>query len=583
MAWGLWLAAFVLFLPASRFSFVNYDDFVIVFHRAQVFSGLSLNNLLWAFSTLHADFAYWMPLTWITHQFDCHLFGPNPGPHHLTSVILHSFNTLLLFSVLHRMTGYVWRSACVALLFALHPLHVETVAWVSERKSLVCSLFWMLTMLAYVRYAALRTARNYLWVFLGCLGALMGKPAAVTLPLSLLLLDYWPLNRWHAGAKPGRSFWKTSKGLILEKLPLFGLSAAGSIMAYFAQKEIGAVRENVDLTFRVGNGFAAFWLYIRRMIWPAELSAIYERSPVPLWLVIWGVAFVISITVLCWRLRNGRPYLLMGWLWYLGNLVPSIGVVPIGSHAMADRYTYLPLIGVFIMLVWGLADIPRNLNLSFDRRRVILAAGAGVVFLTLTICTRRQLSLWHDGVSLFSHAVKIAPSSAKAHYLLGMNLASAGRYDLALFHANESVRLDPGKAETFCLYGNVLSKTGKPFEAKAHYEKALAIDPNQKKALYGLAWLLSGADIPGLRNGQMAVRYAERLCQLTREEYPEHLRILACSYAEAGRYEKAIMIAKKARATAARNGDLPWVSVLEKELALFRAGQPVRQPWHAAD
>ena len=322
VAWILWIAAFAIFLPATQFSFLDYDDLVIVSERPQVFSGLSLRNMLWAFSTLHADFAYWMPLTWISHQLDCQLFDGNAGAHHVTNILLHATNTFLLFHVLLKLTGKLWRSACVALLFAWHPLHVESVAWVAERKTLICSLFWILTILAYIRYVASRTWEHYLLVFLGCLAALMGKPMAVTLPFSLLVLDFWPLKRWQDEGEPGASlaggsFSKIWAKLVLEKTPLLALSLIGSFLAYIAQKQVGALRENVGLLFRIESVPAACWLYVRKTFWPNNLIPIYERHPWQVSVVIWGGIFLVAVSFVSFRLWRRYPYLLMGWLWYL--------------------------------------------------------------------------------------------------------------------------------------------------------------------------------------------------------------------------------------------------------------------------
>ena len=578
VAWSLWFAAFALFLSASRFDFVDYDDLVILFGQPQVSSGVSLHNLVWAFSTLHADFAYWMPMTWLSHQLDCQLFGRNAGAHHLTNVLLHATNTLLLFRVLHKMTGNLWRSACVALLFAWHPLHVESVAWVAERKSLVCSLFWMLTLLAYLRYVAARTWPNYLLVFVGSLGALMGKPMAVTLPFSLLLLDFWPLKRWHSEVDLGGSLWKKWRPLVLEKTPLLALSLGGSFLVYLAQNQVGAVRGDVGLLFKTETTVAAYWLYVRKAFWPSDLIPIYERHPWPIALVIWGGVFLVAVSVLCFRLREKRPYLLMGWLWYLGNLIPSIGIVQIGAQAAADRYTYIPLIGISIMVVWGVADVLTASNRSRRHAREIATAGAVAVFAVLAACTLRQLAFWKDGVSLFTRAVSVAPWSSKAHHLLGMNLLKQASCDQALIHGQASLRLGSTRAETFVLIATVLRKTGRFAEAKSFYERALARRPDDKQALAGLAWLLCTADAADLRDGATALRHAKRLCDLTGSRYPNYVSILACAYAEAGQFDEAIRTAQDGLATALRIGDLQSAGALEDELLLFREHKPLRVP-----
>jgi hypothetical protein len=570
MAWSLWFAAFAIFLSVTQFDFVDYDDLKIVFELPQVASGLSWGNLSWAFSTLHADFAYWMPLTWLSHQFDCQFFGRNAGAHHLTNVLLHATNTLLLFRVLHKVTGCMWRSASVALLFAWHPLHVESVAWVAERKSLVCSLFWMLTFLAYLRYVAGRTWQRYVLVFTGCLCALMGKPMAVTLPFSLLLLDFWPLKRWESGGQLDKSFWDRWRGLILEKIPLLALSIIGGFLAYLAQKDVGAVRDDVPLLFRIENAIAAYWIYVRKAFCPDDLIPIYERHPWSLGIVIWAGIFLSGIGFICFRFRQKYPYLLMGFLWYVGNLVPSIGLVPISAHAMADRYTYIPLIGLFIMVSWGVADAFLISKLSPGRIGFAGSAFAAVSFAALAYCTLSQLAFWRNGVTLFTHAVSVAPWSPRAHYLLGMNLLRQDCYEESLTQGYESLRLDSTRPEPFVLIATVLRKTGKFVEAKSFLERALAIKADDKPALSSLAYLLATADAADIRDGVVAVRLAKHLCSLSESRNPKYLSILACAYAEAGQFDEATRTAEMGSATARKVGDTQWAHVLDDQERLFR-------------
>jgi tetratricopeptide (TPR) repeat protein len=571
---ALWCAAFSLFMPAARFQFVNYDDFAIIFNRAQVFSGISLRNLVWAFSSLHADFAYWMPLTWISHQMDCQLFGTNAGFHHLTNVLLHSVNTLLLFHVLRRMTGSLWRSAAVALLFAWHPLHVETVAWVAERKSLVCSFFWMLALLAYIRYVRTKTWPNYLMVCAGHLGALMGKPMAVTLPFTLMLLDFWPLNRLRDAGGDTKRDWRDWAPMVVEKLPLFALSIVGGFMAYLGQMEIGALPANIGCKFRFANALVAYWLYLRKTFWPNDLIPLYGRHPWPNETVVLAAILLATISVLAVLLKNKRPYLIVGWCWYLGNLFPSIGLVPFGVQAMADRYTYIPLIGIFIMLAWGMPEVVAKFGFRFRWFRCALWGASAVVLLVLALCTLRQLAYWRDGVTLFMRETEVAPLNPMAHCYLAGNLITVNEYGPALAQAEEALRLEPDSAESLQMLGFILRDSGRFVESRSCYRKALIKNPNHKKALYGLANLLCTLDVP-IRDGVAAIPLAKRLCELTGDRYPKNLSLLACAYASAGRFPEAVETAKKALLIAEQTEDYQFVSKLTEQLYLFNEGKSV--------
>jgi len=566
VAWAVWVVTFVLFLPASRFDFVDYDDLMILFEQPRVCSGLSWGNLAWAFGTLHADFAYWMPLTWFSHQLDFQFFGDNPGAHHLTNVLLHATNSLLLFRAFYRATSRLWCSASVAMLFAWHPLHVESVAWVAERKSLVCAFFWMLTLHAYLRYVAARTWRNYTLVFVGVACALMGKPMAVTLPFSLLLLDFWPLARFESSHIGRGSLWRRWSPLVIEKVPLLSVSMAGSILAYVAQHQVGAVREELGLAYRIQTALAGYWLYVRKTFWPADLIPIYERHPWPtIPVVMGGILFVVASS-LCLRWRQHRPWLLMGWLWYLGNLVPSIGIVQIGSHALADRYTYIPLIGVFVAVVWGVAELQASFGSSVSRAREVLFVAVASVLMALGICTSMQLDHWKNGVSLFRHAIEVAPWSSKAHSLLGMNLLKAGKLDEAVAHGKEALRLKPDRSDACVLIATALRKSGKLAEAKTYYEAVLERRPDDKHALAGLAFMLSGAESKEVRDPRKAVVLAKRLCDLTAHRRPRYVSILAEAYYRAGMREEAVRTAKNGCAMSWEVGDIRSAKAFEDRL-----------------
>lgn len=342
------LVTLIVFGQACRNDFVGYDDIYYVTDNPHVKSGLSLDSVIWAFTTMYN--ANWHPLTWLSHMLVCQLFSLNPLWHHLTNVLFHTVNTLLLFGILKRMTGKIWPSAFAAAAFALHPLHVESVAWVSERKDVLSGFFWMLTVICYIRYTERQSIGKYLLVFLVFGLGLMAKSMLVTLPFVLLLLDYWPLGRlqWEHRLK---SLWH----LIIEKVPLLALSAASSTITFIAQKSAGAMElgKVYPLNIRISNAAVSYIAYIGKLIYPSRLAVLYPYpgSSLPLWQPI--VSLLVLIAVSAAVIYSARRYLVIGWFWYIGTLVPVIGLVQIGNQMMADRYTYLPSIGIFIMVAWG--------------------------------------------------------------------------------------------------------------------------------------------------------------------------------------------------------------------------------------
>jgi hypothetical protein len=389
------LATLAVFWQVLGHDFVNYDDPDYVYRNPNVQSGITLSSIKWAFTTGHA--ANWHPLTWLSHMLDWQLFGDNPGWHHLTNLFLHIANTLLLFAVLKRMTNALWRSAFVAAAFALHPLHVESVAWVAERKDVLSTLFWMLTIAAYLRYLERPGTGRYLLTLLIFALGLMAKPMLVTLPFVLLLLDYWPLGRFQFGqivksvGQQSRkslnafSHWKLSRHLLLEKVPLFALSAISSIVTFLVQRTAGAVTsvETLPLKLRIANTFVSYLTYIQKMVWPSRLAMFYpypDKTDLIWQTVVFALLLLIISLGVIWLMRR-RRYLLTGWLWYLGTLVPVIGLVQVGDQALADRYTYVPLTGLFIIIAWGVPD----LIAKWRFRKHALAASAIAVLLAWSI------------------------------------------------------------------------------------------------------------------------------------------------------------------------------------------------------
>ena len=468
-------------------NFVYYDDNVYVTENYHVQSGLTLEGVIWSFTTNHAS--NWHPLTWLSHMLDCGLYGLKPRGHHLTNLLFHIVNSLLLLVVLRRMTGALWRSAFVAAMFALHPLHVESVAWVAERKDVLSTFFWMTTMWAYVRYVRSPGFRGYLLVLILFALGLAAKPMLVTLPFVLLLMDYWPLQRFQFGSgelqpqksiNPGHPI-SPLLHLVREKAPFFVLAALSSAVTIVAQQSGGALTPVDKLAFgaRITNALVSYASYIGKMLWPFHLAVVY---PHPGKVVIWqaaGAAFIlVCISILVIRAARRHPYFAVGWLWYLGTLVPVIGVVQVGKQAMADRYTYVPLIGLFMIIAWGAAD----LTARWRSYRLGLATSAGVLVIALATCTWFQVGYWQNGAVLFEHALHVTSKNYLAHNNLGVALARQGRFDEAVAHLAKALEIRPKYAWAHNNLGAVLARQANLNEAIAHFSEALRIDPKLAEA-----------------------------------------------------------------------------------------------------
>jgi Flp pilus assembly protein TadD len=490
-----------LFEPVRNHTFLIYDDDRYVTENPPVKSGLTLKGVIWAFTTMHA--ANWHPLAWLSHMLDCQLYGLDPSGHHLTNLVFHIASALLLLFVLERMTGSLWRSSFVAALFALHPLHVESVAWVAERKDVLSSFFWMLTMWTYVRYVERPGLNRYLWVLLSFGLGLLSKPMLVTLPFVLLLLDYWPLRRFQfaqstknpklSPSKPIHSNHRRSLifSLIREKVPFFILSGVSSILTIIAQQKIGAVAplEIYRVDIRIANALISYVRYIEKMIWPHKLAVFYPHPvTLPLWEVIGSGLLLAGVSVLViWAARK-RPYHGVGWFWYLGTLVPVIGLVQVGAQAMADRYTYIPLIGLFVMIAWG---VPERLA-EWRYRKIIFSTSAGVVLLILMIVTRLQVNHWQNDITLFKHSLAVTSDNFVLHNNLGIVLARQGKTEEAIAHHTEALRISPYNANIHCNLGVAFAEQGKIQEAIAHYAEALRIEPDYVEAHNNLGVALAG-------------------------------------------------------------------------------------------
>jgi Flp pilus assembly protein TadD len=510
-----WILSFLLvitvmlvYLPVRHQAFVNFDDPGYVTENPMVQAGLTWTGIQWAFTTL--DESNWHPLTWLSHMLDCQLFGLNAGGHHLVSVLFHATNAVLLFWLLLRMTGACWQSAFIAALFAWHPLRVESVAWVAERKDVLSAFFGLLTLLMYARYVEKSKVQDpkskvpYALALLFFALGLMAKPMLVTLPFVFLLLDYWPLQR-APNYELRLSRWLR---LVWEKWPFFVLAAASCVVTFVAQKRGAAVAplETYPLSARIGNAAVAYVEYLVKSVYPVNLAVIYPlpQKKIP-WEQVAGAILVLAvISWLIWRARRQRPYLLTGWFWYLGMLVPVVGLVQVGSQAMADRYTYLPLIGVSIGVVFGLGDLAVRLRL----KSTVLIPVVVVVLGGCLFATARQLQYWRDGETLFRHALAVTKDNPLAQSSLGVALGDAGHLQEAIEHFREALRLQPDDAPAHNNLGVALTKTGHPQEAMEHFREALRLQPDNATAhnYLGVALLQTGQPQKAIEHLQEALR-----------------------------------------------------------------------------
>ena len=524
--------------------FINYDDDVYVTDNPPVQSGLTFSGLSWAFTTMHSG--NWHPLTWLSHMLDCQLFGLNPGEHHLTNVVFHVANSLLLFLWFLYFTRSLGCSFLVAVLFALHPMHVQSVAWVAERKDVLSTFFWLLTMWAYVWYAERPRLTRYVLILVCFSLGLMAKPMLVTLPFVLLLLDYWPLGRLslkgsaavEASSKSGSRV--ANNRLVYEKLPLFVIAAFSSVVTVYAQKEAGAVWTFQTLPFanRIANAMVAYVSYLGKMFWPAHLAVFYPLSShtLPIWQALAAGLVLVVLSLLALRLARRHPYLLVGWLWYLCTLLPVIGLVQVGGQAMADRYTYVPFIGVFIVLVWGMADLAAR----WHAPRFLLPVGAGVVLSALMICTWVQVRYWRDSITLYEHSLEVTRSNSLIHNNLGMALAAQGKMDQAEAHYAEALRLNPNFALAHNNLGMALAKQGKMDEAEGHFAEALRLNPVFAGAHNNLGMALAAQG----KMDQAEAHYAEAL--RLDPNFAEAYNNFGVALTKQGKIDEAITMFQKA-------------------------------------
>jgi tetratricopeptide (TPR) repeat protein len=594
--------------------FINYDDQNYVYENTKITGGLNMAGIAWAFSHVHAQ--NWHPLTTISHMLDCQLYGLKAGGHHFTNVLLHTVAVLLLFAVLREMTDALWRSAFVAAVFAIHPLHVESVAWVAERKDVLSAVFFMLTLGAYVRYARAPSIARYLAVAALLALGLMSKPMLVTLPFVLLLLDYWPLKRSSQATSvksKGKllAWWERQslpRRLILEKCPLIALSAISGTVTFLSQRQALGWTEDLPVSLRFNNAVVTYIAYIWQMLWPAKLAVFYPHpeSRVPLWEIILALAVLIAITLTGIVLRRKRPYFITGWLWYLGMLVPVIGVIQVGWQGRADRYTYLPQIGLYVLVAWAIAD----LSASWRHQRQIATVGAAILLGALTWRARNQASFWRNSETLWTHtlavtadndvadnnlgiiflgrgqvdeaisrfqaAVDLRPENAPAHDNLAKAFLQKGQVADALLHYRKLLEIQPDNAEVHNILGTVLIQQGRVREAIEQWQETLVMQPENGNAKSNLAWVFATYPEESIRNGTQAVQLAAQALQLSGGKNAIILRTLAAAYAESGRFVEAIHTAERGLELAIGQGNAGLAAELLRNIALYRTNSPLR-------
>jgi protein O-mannosyl-transferase len=498
----LTLATLAVYWQVHVFGFINIDDQAYITENSHIQSGLSLDGIHWAFSTRYADL--WNPIVWLSFMLDYQFYGLNAGGYHITNLILHILSVLMLFWLFNRMTKKIWPSAFIAAVFALHPLHVESVAWIAERKDVLSAFFWMLTLCLYAYYTGKPVIKRYLLVLISFFCALMSKPMVVTLPAIMILLDYWPLKRFEPQ--------KSKSDLILwqlkEKAPLFILSAIIIIVTFFNPDKMGTPLQAFPLSSRLANAPVSFVTYLEKTFWPNDMAIFYPfPAHIPAWQVTGALVLILVITAFVISMTKRQPYLFVGWLWYSITILPVIKIVQIGSDAMADRYHYLPSIGISVMVAWGILSLIKN---EFVRRNILFPSAIIVVVL-MAVLTWQQCGYWKNSIELWSHALKVTKNNAMAHSNYASALYEEGNIDEALNHYNKAINLKPDKED-----GSFYNSRGAIYHRKNQYQLAIndynkAIDLNAANyRAYnnrGLVYVTIGRLEPALEDFNKAIFY----------------------------------------------------------------------------
>jgi len=486
------LAAIVVYGQSIEYDFISMDDDLYVTNNSHVKAALTGESVRWAFTSM--EVSNWHPLTWISLMIDHGLSGMNPSSYHATNIVLHALNAVLLLLVLHQLTGSLYRSAFVAALFALHPIHVESVAWISERKDVLSTMFWFLGIWAYLLYLRKPSAGRYGAVLGAFVMGLIAKPMLVSFPITLLLLDIWPLRRLAAGSQRSLPLPR----LFLEKVPLFAVSIVSCFLTFWAQKAGGAVAQldNVPFNFRMMNAVVSYVIYLEKMIWPLNLAIFYPHPMNTLegWKIVACLIALAAMTYYSIVTHAKRAYVTFGWLWYVITLVPVIGIVQIGSQGLADRYTYIPFIGIFVIIAWGAPDlIGRFWGAQPETRRrstMVLGALAGMALLALASLAYGQVRFWKDNITAWAHAVEVTPGDAFSQYNLGCSLQAQHRDDEAMVHYRQAVQFDPHRFDAYNNLGIIFMDRGAYDKAESAMEAALRAKPDFAKTYYNMGLLL---------------------------------------------------------------------------------------------
>jgi len=559
------LSTLLVFWQVRNFEFTNYDDNSFANQDPHFSHGLNRNDIIWALTTPPPHFGNWLPLTWLSFMLDSQLFGLDSGRMHLVNLLLHIANTLLLFAVLRKMTGSLWRSAFVAAAFAIHPMHVESVAWVIERKDVLSAFFFMLTMAAYVGYVRGRGLFRYLLTILLFVSGLLAKPMLVTLPFVLLLLDYWPLLRFAAPVRDAQQrkggplerirgqrtedrkqktegvFQKLSTGqLIIEKVPFLVIAAVSSVITFLVQKGSGAVSDisAIPLAYRIDNIFLSYARYIGKMFWPQDMAAFYPLDIVriPLWKTGLCVLLVLVITIFAVRFGRKQRYLPVGWFWFVGTLIPVIGLVQIGGQGYADRYTYIPYIGLFIAIAWGLPELLSK----WHYRNIALGMAAVIVLTASGVCSYIQAGYWKNSYTLFTHALEVTQNNSVAHGNLGNYFRDNGKTDLAIEHYEKAIQFNQRNTMALNNLGIIMNKKGNANKAIEYFQQAIKIEPDCAEAHYnlGVTYFRLGRDQEAVEPYKQAIRI--------KPDYADAYLNLGVTYYKLGRYQDAVEPYKQA-------------------------------------
>ncbi|MEY2543898.1 MAG: protein O-mannosyl-transferase [Verrucomicrobiota bacterium] len=601
-----------VFAQTGRYQFVNYDDPLYVLDNAHVRAGLTWRGIEWAFTHVHSQ--NWHPLTTISHMLDCQLFGLNPGAHHLVNVFFHSISAVLLFILVAQMTGgpgrtgSIWLAGFVAAVFAIHPLRVESVAWIAERKDVLSGVFFMLTLIAYVAYTRKRTVGRYLTMSILFACGLMSKPMLITTPFILLLLDYWPLDRGQGTEARGQKFsnprWTK---LVVEKIPLFALSIGSCVATLWAQNFALGSTEFLPLQWRISNAVFSYFEYVRQMFWPLDLIPFYvhPEGRLEMWRLLFAAIILIAVTAIAFTRRRKNPYLIVGWFWYLIMLIPVIGFVQVGLQGHADRYTYLPQIGLEIALVWLIWDLTK----SWQSQKIILSGVGAIVVGTLSILSWKQTMHWRDTEALWRHTLAVTPDSdvahaglggilfvrgqiaesidhyesalrlrdgnAAAHFGLGRALAAKQKTDAAIFHFQKALSIQPDYIGASNDLGVLFASKGEIKEAVAAWEQSLSFDPENADAANNIAWVRATVADPDLRDGRKALELAQ-IALRAGGENSIVLRTLAAAQAENGQFAEAIATCQRGEELARQDGDGAMAESLHNCAEAFRRGETLR-------